>query len=249
MQPTVLIIGGTSGLGRSLCALYAGEGCKVGVVGRRKNLLDELKAKFPQQIFTLQHDISSTETATVISDFIESLNGVDIIIITASVVSFNNALSHSIEKETIATNVNGYVSVINAAYHYFSQKKGGHIVAVTSIAAARGNKGAPAYNASKAFQSSYLEGIRLKLLQEQKNVSVTELIPGYMDTQMAKGERLFWVAALNEAARQAKAAIEKKKQRTFITRRWRLIYYVYKYLPSSLYYYLINSNIKLDKRS
>ncbi|HEY0580114.1 MAG TPA: hypothetical protein VGC75_05355, partial [Candidatus Nitrosocosmicus sp.] len=81
------------------------------------------------------------------------------------------------------------------------------------------------------------------------NIHITELIPGYLDTQMAKGDRLFWVAGLPRAAKQAKEAIDNKKERAFITRRWKIIFLIYKFLPSFIYTYLINSKIKLRYRA
>src|SRR5436190_1435522 len=83
------------------------------------------------------------------------------------------------ELNTVDTNVRAYITALNVAWHYFRQRGNGHIVAVTSIAAARGNKTAPAYNASKAFQSNYIEGLRIKSKYENNKIVITELIPGY----------------------------------------------------------------------
>ena len=69
----------------------------------------------------------------------------------------------------------------------------GHIVGISSIAAIRGNGDAPAYNASKAFVSNYLEGIRQKVSKLNLNITVTDIQSGFVDTAMAKGEGLFWV--------------------------------------------------------
>ena len=247
MPETILIIGGTSGLGRGLAERYYAQGSRVAIAGRRKALLDEIAHSTSIQTFQL--DISSADCTEQINSLIEQAGGVDKIIITASIVAFNPLLSFAVEEETIKVNVVGYTAVLNAAYHYFIKKGHGHIIGVTSIAAARGNKTAPAYNAGKAFQSSYLEGLRLKLLQENKNIYVTEIIPGYVATQMAKGDRLFWVAPLNKAVTQIQKAIEQKKQRAFVTKRWRLIYMLYKYLPSFVYTRLINSKIKRKQKS
>lgn len=248
MQEKILIIGGTSGLGKKLCELYCLEECIVGVVGRRKELLEELVHAYPLYVRPFVYDISSPTCADDIFNIIKQLGGIDKLILTASIAEFNPALKFSIEQKTISINVSGYIGVLNAAYQYFHKENKGHIVIVTSIASARGNKVAPAYNASKAFQKTYLEGLRLKLKYENKNVCITELIPGYMNTAMAKGERLFWVANIDKAGRQAKTAIDKKRTQSFITKRWVFIYYTYKLLPLSLYTTLINSKIKFDQK-
>ena len=248
MQQTILIVGGTSGLGRGLCELYCALGSKVGVVGRRQALIDELEKKFPNQVTGCTYDISQKDCKEKIDSIIQQLGGIDKLILTASVVQPNDEFNSGEEEHTLAVNVNGFAAVINASYHYFSKKGTGHITAVTSIAAARATNKTLAYNASKAFQSSYIEGLRLKLLQENKNITVTEIIPGYVDTDMAKGDRLFWVAPLPKAIRQIKKAIDTKASRVFVTKRWRLIYALCKYLPEPVYTYIVNSKIKLQQK-
>lgn len=248
MNKKILIIGGSSGLGKKLAELYAADGCQVGIVGRREYLLKEIREQFPGNIRILTADISHQDIDRQINEFIRSMDGVDIMIITASIVEFNKELSAEPELNTIATNISGFTRIINSAWHYFNKKGGGQIVAVTSIAAARGNKQAPAYNASKAYQSSYLEGLRLKAKHEKNNILFTELIPGYMDTAMGKGDRLFWVAPIDKAAHQAKKAIRKKRRRVFITKRWWLVYHIQRILPGLISDLILNSSWKLKRR-
>jgi len=249
MQETILIVGATSGIGKKLCEKYAAEGYKIGAIGRRIHLLEQLKSSDPEHIFIKQCDIADIKTPFILSDFIKELNGIDKLILTASVVHPNPELEYIIEESMIHTNVNGFIAVINAAYQHFKEKGSGQIVAITSIAAIRGNNSTPAYNASKAFQSSYLESLRLKSLHDKNNIIITELVPGYVETDMAKGNRLFWMADVNKAALQCKQAIDKKKSRAFITKRWRLIYWLLKFLPSFAYTSIINSKLKLQKRN
>lgn len=248
MNRKILIIGGTSGLGRKLAELYCKENCLVGILGRRKALLQEFAKLYPNQAKICHADISSEDAEQRISDFIDEMGGFDIFICTASVIHFNNEMDLKTELDTLATNINGFTKSIQAAYKYCKKNNKGQIVIVTSVAAGRGNKTAPAYNASKAFQSSYTEGIRLKIKSEKINASVTEIIPGYMDTGMAKGDRLFWMASIEKAAQQTKRAIEKKKRRAFITKRWWLIYQAYRLMPSFIYDRLINSKISFKRK-
>jgi short-subunit dehydrogenase len=170
------------------------------------------------------------------------------VILAASIINFNINLLTEPEIETIDTNVLGYTKVLITAWQYFKEKGNGHIVGITSIASARGNKIAPAYHASKAFQSIYLESLRVKTKYEKNNIIVTELTPGYINTAMGKGERLFWVAPLEKAARQAKKAIEKKKARAFITKRWWFVYHFQRLLPIFIYDRIVNKKWKLKSK-
>ena len=248
MQKKILIVGGSSGLGKRLAEMYAAEGCRVGIVARRENLLKEIQLQVPGQIHILKADINESDIASKLTNLIHLMNGIDICIITASIAEFNHDLNIATEIKTVDTNVAGFVKVLNTIWHYFKQKESGHIVGITSIAAARGNKVVPAYHASKAFQSIYLESLRVKADSEKNNIAITELVPGYIDTVMGKGDRLFWVAPLDKAARQAKRAIEKKKRRAFISKRWWIVYHVYRCLPSFLYNRIVNSKISLQKK-
>ncbi len=248
MSKKILIVGGTSGLGRRLAELYTSEGCMVGVIGRRENLLIELQQLHPEKIFIKKADVADETISNSLHELIIALNGVDIIIVAASVVNFNNHLLPNAEAETININVKGYTNVLTAAWQYFKGKGNGHIVGITSIAAARGNKAAPAYHASKAFQSIYLESLRVKAKFEKNNIAISELIPGYIDTAMGKGDRMFWVASLDKAARQAKKAIDKKKSRAFITKRWWFVDHVQRLLPIFIYDSVVNASWKLKRK-
>ena len=247
MQKKVLIIGGTSGLGRKLAELYIEKGHLVAVVGRRQHLLNQLKSQFKEKVITYQADISSLHPVFAIKEITNLLGGLDIFILTAGFVEFNEPLSWEIEEATIKTNVTGFAKAVNEAYHFFLEQDSGHIVITTSTASSRGNKLAPAYNASKVFQSFYAEGIRIKLKGMKSNVRVTELVPGYMDTDMMKGERLFWIAPVEKAARQCIKAIEKKKAKAFITKRWWLIYHLQRLMPAFIYEPVINGSWKLRR--
>jgi short-subunit dehydrogenase len=118
---------------------------------------------------------------------------------------------------------------------YFIKQKSGHLVGISSIASIRGNEVAPAYAASKAFVSTYLEGMMRKTAKAHLPIAITDIQPGFVDTPMAKADKLFWVASPEKAARQIFSAILKKKEKAYITKRWVLVAWVLKLLPRYLY--------------
>jgi len=123
----------------------------------------------------------------------------------------------------------------NVAFEYFREKGAGHIVGISSLSAIRGSGEGPAYNASKAFASNYLEGLRQNAVKQKLPLTVTDIQCGLVDTAMAKGEGLFWVAPPAKAAGQILDAIRKKKDHAYITKRWRIIALLLKALPGWLY--------------
>jgi short-subunit dehydrogenase len=132
-------------------------------------------------------------------------------------------------------NVLGFAGMVNVAVAHLETRGSGHLVGISSVAALRGNGVAPAYAASKAFVSNYLQGVRYRFNKLKLPIVVTDVQPGFVDTRMAKGDRLFWVASPETAARQIVAAIRRRKQRVYITGRWRLIAWLLQVLPDAVY--------------
>lgn len=244
----VIIIGASSGLGRKMAEYYAMNGARVGAIARREYLLKDLKSLFPENIFIKCSDIADEKFAADFKDLIHTLNGVTLVIIASSVIDFPKDKLPD-KNETININVEGFHTAVNIAWNYFKETGSGHIVGVTSIAAARGNKLAPAYHASKSFQSIYLESLRVRSKYEHNNITITELIPGYINTDMGIGNRLFWVVPVEKAAKQAISAINKKKNRAFITKRWWIIFHIQRVLPSCIYDRIVNGAWSLKRKN
>jgi short-subunit dehydrogenase len=175
----------------------------------------------------------SIETFKAIS---VDLGGIDLVVISAG-TGFLDADLHWIhDKETIAVNVTGFTAIANTAFHHFRQQGFGHLAGISSLAALRGGGDAPAYNASKAFVSSYLQGLRQKIAKLGIPVYVTDIRPGFVDTAMAKGEGLFWVQSPHKAAGQIYRAIQKKRKVAYITKRWRFVAWLLKVLSDAVYH-------------
>ena len=240
----VLIAGGTSGIGRELCKIYVSKGCKVALTGRREKLLEEIKNFAPQQIFTYQSDITELKNSALIEQAAKDMGGINIIIICSGMGNLNPELTADIENQTVKTNVLGFTDFVAAGYLYLVNRfktkgKSGTLAGISSIASFRGSDYAPAYYASKAYVSNYLEGVRKKAVKEKSGVKVCTIIPGYIDTVLAGnvgGKSIFWVAPLDKAATQIYNAISKGRKIVYITKRWRFIAWLLKFTPDFIYY-------------
>lgn len=232
-----IIVGASSGIGRELSLILSQEGYAVCATGRRRKLLEELQSELSPSCLIREMDISDTETATkILEDAIFELGGLDLIVISAGTGRPNPQLRWSKEQETIAVNVAGFSAIAGAAYRYFIQQRAGHLVGISSLAALRGGGDAPAYNASKAFVSSYLQGLRHSAAKQNVPIYITDIRPGFVDTAMAKGDGLFWVQPPRKAATQIYQAIKRKKKVVYITKRWRLVGWMLRALPDALYH-------------
>lgn len=231
-----IIIGATSGIGKGLARRLADEDYKVGITGRRTELLDELKAENPNLFYAKTFDIADTNTIVEKLEILtDQLGGLDLLVISSGIGDLNEELNYDIEKRTIETNVIGFTCVADWAFNYFKNQNSGHLVAITSVAGLRGSSVAPSYNATKAYQINYLEGLRQKANKIKSQIFVTDLRPGFVDTAMAKGKGLFWVASVDKATEQIFDAIKKKRKIAYLTRRWKIFGIIFKHLPRQIY--------------
>jgi len=232
----IIIIGATSGIGRALFEKYAAEGNRIGIVGRRTHMLDELRQKHPDKTVTAKADITKKkEIAQAIDALHSELKDIDLAIVCSGVGDINASLDYAVERPTIDTNVTGWTFVVNTLYNIFEQQDHGHLVANTSAGGLRGEPMAPAYSASKAYQINYMEALRKKAYKSDNHIHVTDIRPGLADTAMAKGEGLFWVMPVEKVANQIIAAIRKQKSKAYVTKRWHALSIINKNLPFSIY--------------
>jgi short-subunit dehydrogenase len=235
-QQKIIIIGATSGIGRRLSEIYIQKGNRVGISGRRLELLREIKQQSPQQVEYECFDVTKSENISHLETLVSKLNGLDILVISAGNGEPSKELSWQIDKTTVETNVNGFIEIANWAFNFFVNQGYGQLATISSIAAIRGGSHAPAYNASKAFQSNYFEGLSIKARRIKKDIGITCIEPGFVNTPMAKGgDKMFWVVPVDKAARQIIRGIEKRKRKVYISRRWWLIAKVLKIAPYWLY--------------
>lgn len=231
-----IVIGATSGIGKGLAQKLADENYVVGITGRRTELLDDLKFQKPNLFYPKTFDITDTNIIVEnLENLTKQLGGLDLIIISSGTGDLNENLEYEIEKRTIETNVTGFTCIANWAFNYFKNQKAGHLVAISSVGGLRGSRIAPAYNATKAFQINYLEGLRQKAAKLKIQILVSDIRPGFVDTAMAKGDGQFWVSSVEKATDQIFEAIKKKKKIAYITKRWKLIGTILKRIPRQIY--------------
>ena len=231
-MPGAIIIGASSGIGKELARTLARHGYNIGLAARRVALLQEVAREIRTTTFVKMIDVSQPhEAMQFLRELIAEMNDVDLFVISSGTGFLNPELEWEPERETIAVNVSGFTAMANVAAQHLQSRGSGQLVGISSIAALRGSGDAPAYGASKAFMSNYLQGLRHKFAKLRLPVTVTDVQPGFVDTPMAKAEHKFWVASPEKAAEQIFQAIRKRKKHVYITRRWRIVAWLVKILP------------------
>lgn len=231
MVKKVIVIGGTSGIGLGLTQELLSKGYKVAITGIEKNIIANFEKEENPNLKAKFLDCKKDNNPEIISKLIEWLGGLDILVFSAGIGNLNKDLGYIVENEANKLNVLAFNEIADWTYRYFLKQKKGHLVAVTSISGLFGSRVAPAYHAAKAYQISYLEAFRQKAKKCGWPIYITDIRPGFVETPITEGKKLFWACSKEKAGKQILIAIEKKKRVSYVSKRWIIIATLIKILP------------------
>jgi uncharacterized oxidoreductase len=236
---TILITGGTSGIGLELVKQLSEHGSKIIVTGRKLDALQETKKKFPD-IHTFQSDVSNPrDIEQLYKDVTRQFPDLNIIINNAGLMRLIDLQDTSLDLENInqeiTTNLSGTIQMVHQFLPHLLQQKSAAIVNVSSGIAFMSYAPAPIYSATKAGVRAYTQALRLQL--EDTNVKVFEMIPPGVKTNLQND----WEKQPNEAMmmtadKMVKVAVDgilvdKKELKPFVIR---LIQFATKLVPNLL---------------
>jgi uncharacterized oxidoreductase len=194
---TILITGGTSGIGLELVKQLSEQGSTIIVTGRNPEALNETKKKFPG-IHTFQSDVSNPkEIEQLYKDVTRQFPDLNIIINNAGLMRLIDLQDTSLDLENInqeiTTNLSGTIQMVHQFLPHLLQQKSAGIVNVSSGIAFMSYAPAPIYSATKAGVRAYTQALRLQL--EDTSVKVFEMIPPGVKTNLQND----WEKQPNEA--------------------------------------------------
>ena len=232
MDKKVIIIGATSGIGREVALIYIAQGWKVGVAGRQEAELESLRAEYPEQVYAQTLDVTQEDAPEKLHALIEQVGGMDVFLLSSGIGKQNPTLETGLELATAATNVEGFIRMTNAAYHYFEQQGHGHLAVISSIAGTKGLGAAPAYSATKGFQNIYMDALDQLARMKKLNIRFTDIRPGFVATPLLNNQKKY--PMLMEApivALDIVSAIKKKKRVAIIDWKFRLLVGFWRLIP------------------
>jgi short-subunit dehydrogenase len=213
-----IITGASTGIGRELAKVLAGQGARVGLVARRRELIETLAKEIEQVGGTAQFaaaDVGDrSQAVAAIRDLARRLGAVDLLVANAGVgiPTLLDPMNVEAIEMTVRVNLLGVVYSIEAVLPEMLKRKSGHLAAVSSMAAYKGLPGESAYCASKAAVNAYLEGLRIQL--REHNIAVTTICPGFVKTPMTEINdfKMPWVLEADDAARRIARALARRKK-------------------------------------
>ena len=229
-----IIIGASSGIGYELAIQMANQGYRLGLMARRQELLVELSDRLPGEHFVQVTDLLDADMArTQLATLIEKMGDVELIVVNSGVGASEKILDWTIESEMIDVNVRVFTAMSMDAMNHFVQRGGGHLVGVSSVAAHFSGGLSLTYNATRAFVSNYLNGMRSRASRSGLPITITTVEPGFIDTPMLESKPIGTVP-VEKAVSQMVKAILGKKNHVYITHRWVIVAGLFYILPNWL---------------
>lgn len=235
-QKKAVIVGASSGIGREIAKQLLQRGWTVGVAARRQERLDELRQEHEGRVVAMSIDVTSHQATSSLQQLIAQLGGMDLYVHVAGIGHQNRLLDETVELTTADTNAIGFMRMVGQAYRYFAEKGCGHIAAITSIAGTKGLGPAPAYSATKALQNVYLQALEQQARQRGLDISVTDIRPGFVDTDLLAGDFHYPMMLRPERVASAVAdAIDHRRHVLVVDWRYRLLTALWRRLPQWLW--------------
>lgn len=229
-----IIIGASSGIGWELAVQLAAKGYQLGLVARRLEKLEQLSNSLTGDHFVVRSDVTDVQQAQdALNELIKKMGNVELIILNSGVGQMEKKLDWPTQREMIDVNIRGFAALTLVSMDYFMARGSGHLVGISSVSAHMSSGLAPTYVATKAFVSSYLNGIRSRAEYSKLPITVTTVEPGFVDTPMVQGNPM-WTAPVKKAVTQLVSAMLKRKGHIYVTKRWRLVAWILNLTPNWL---------------
>jgi decaprenylphospho-beta-D-erythro-pentofuranosid-2-ulose 2-reductase len=232
---TVLILGATSDIGIAIAKKFAAEKYNIQLAARRPEQLDAVKSdiEIRYQVECSIYGFDALQYHTHTAFFEKLTPKPDITISVFGMMyeeedAFNN---WELTQMMIDVNYTGVVSMLNLAAKYYTARKSGTIIGISSVAGDRGRASKLIYGSSKAALSAYLDGLRNKCFKD--NVHVMTVKPGFVYTRMTENLPLPkpLTSTPNEVADIVYNDFKKKKNTVYVKWFWRYIMLIIKNIP------------------
>lgn len=190
MDRTVVVTGGSRGIGRAIALAFAERGENVAILDLNMESAEETAkdcAAFGKKAKAYCCQVGSAEECEeTVKQIIEDFGGIDVLINNAGITRDTLMLRMKEEDFDAVINVNlkGVFNMIKACYSHFMRKRSGKIVNLSSVSGIMGNAGQANYSASKAGVIGLTKTAAKEL--GSRGVCVNAIAPGFIATDMTE---------------------------------------------------------------
>jgi 3-oxoacyl-[acyl-carrier protein] reductase len=185
---SVIVTGGSKGIGRGIARVFASAGANVLIVGRGAEALDAAvkeMASLPGEVSALQADVADVRGCQeMVRTAVERYGGVDVLCANAGVFPSArlDAMTPEDLEQVLATNFKGMVYAVQACLAPLQESGHGRIVVVSSITGPMtGYPGWSHYGASKAAQLGFIRSAAMELAG--RRITINAVLPGNIRTE------------------------------------------------------------------
>ena len=187
---TVLITGGSRGIGKAVAMKFAENGYQIIInYVSDKTDTEQLKKELLQvgaaDILLIKADVSNSEDVkNMVKESIEKFEKIDVLVNNAGITKDNLLMRLSEEEfdKVIQINLKGTYLVTKEVTRYMMKKKKGSIVNLASVVGVAGNAGQCNYAASKAGIIGFTKSVAKELAS--RNIRANAVAPGFIETDM-----------------------------------------------------------------
>ncbi|RJQ38162.1 3-oxoacyl-ACP reductase FabG [Candidatus Microgenomates bacterium] len=186
-----IVTGGGTGIGRGIAVLFAKEGAKVVITGRRPEMLNETVELIKQnggEAIAVSTDVSDfDQVSSLVEKTIQEFGKIDILVNNAGIYLAHDAMSASEDEwnKVISIDLKGCWVCTKAVLPKMVNQGKGKIVNIASIAGIIGFEQSAAYCAAKGGVVNLTREVALDFAS--KHININAIAPGVIDTDMTKG--------------------------------------------------------------
>ena len=181
MTKTVIVTGGTRGIGAGVVEVLANAGWQVIAASNSQQEIDAFTA--PQGAEVMHLDVTDNQS---VNDVFSGLNSLNALVNCAGILRRGEEYDLDVFQQVIEVNLTGTMRCCVAA-HALLQNSGGCIVNTASMLSTFGGPLVPAYSASKGGVAQLTKALAGKWAAD--GIRVNAIAPGWIETEMTQGLR------------------------------------------------------------
>jgi serine 3-dehydrogenase (NADP+) len=186
---TVLVVGASSGIGRSIAIHFAREGANVMASARRQDRLQALQDELAEENIDIGISTADASNADAMEELavrtLEQFEKIDILVYASGTNTPDRAmvkLSTKSWDEVICVNLNGAYYATRAVLPAMRERKSGHLIYIASISGIVPDISGAAYQASKRGMLGMAHAIRVE--EKENGIRTCVVCPGIVDTEI-----------------------------------------------------------------